>query len=96
MLTREDATSSSRSPTSHRWTASSERWTPSGWNAGRDQIRTLDAITSERLDGPHWNLQAGTRFSVGTGKANRKQKKLLHVGLVLGTHYTELTKLSSN
>ena len=52
-----DATSSSRSSPSLRWTASSERWTPSDWNAGRDQIRTLDAITSERLDGFHWNLQ---------------------------------------
>ena len=46
-----DATSS-RPPYPHRWTPSSERWTPSDWNAaGRDQIRTLDAIRLERLDG---------------------------------------------
>ena len=51
-----DATPSSRPSPSLRWTASSERWTPSDWNAGRDQIRTPDAITSERLDGFHWNL----------------------------------------
>ena len=32
-------------------TASSERWTPSDRNAGRDQIRMVGAIRSERLDG---------------------------------------------
>jgi hypothetical protein len=31
--------------------------TPSDRNAGRDQIRTLDAISSERLDGFRQNLQ---------------------------------------
>jgi phosphoglycolate phosphatase-like HAD superfamily hydrolase len=46
-----------RSPNPLPWTASSERWTPSDWNAGRDQIRTLDAISSERLDGFRQNLQ---------------------------------------
>jgi hypothetical protein len=51
-----DATPSSRSSPSYRWTASSERWTPSDRNAGRDQIRTLDAISSERLDGFRQNL----------------------------------------
>jgi hypothetical protein len=35
--------------------------------AGRDQIRTLDAITSERLDGFHWNLQTGN--SIGIAEA---------------------------
>jgi hypothetical protein len=50
MLTCETPTTG-RSPNSYAWTASSERWTPSDWNAGRDQIRTPDAIRSEHLDG---------------------------------------------
>ena len=45
-----DATSS-RPPFLRGRTASSERWTPSDRNAGRDQIRMVGAIRSERLDG---------------------------------------------
>ena len=62
-----DATPSSRPSPSLRWTASSERWTPSDWNAGRDQIRTPDAITSERLDGFHWNLHPHAHACPGAG-----------------------------
>ena len=54
-----DATSS-RPPFPRRWTASSERWTPSDRNTGRDQIRMVGAIRSERLDGFPRNPQAWT------------------------------------
>src|SRR5262249_1052715 len=46
-----------RRPHPQQWTASSERWTASNQNAGRDQFRTLDAISSERLDGLRQNPQ---------------------------------------
>ena len=45
-----------RAPTL-RWAASSEPWTASDRNGGRDQIRTLGAIASEYLGGFRRNLQ---------------------------------------
>jgi len=42
-------------PHPQQWTASSERWTASNQNAGRDQFRTLDAISSDYLDGLRQN-----------------------------------------
>ena len=64
-----DATSASRSSPSHRWTASSERWTPSERNAGRDQIRTPDAIRSEHLDGLPQNRTGISRDGPATSDA---------------------------
>jgi transposase-like protein len=78
-----DATPSSRPSPSLRWTASSERWTPSDWNAGRDQIRTPDAITSERLDGFHWNLQHRTKLH-STNPLERLNKEVKRRADVVG------------
>ncbi len=56
----------------HRPT-SSEWWTASNQNAGRDQFRTLDAISSERLDGLHQNPHTNGRLVRGTSAHAEKQ-----------------------
>ena len=86
-----DATPSSRSPPSYRWTASSERWTPSDRNAGRDQIRTLDAISSERLDGFRQNLHSALSTTADSREDRinpmaRRPPLSIHSDGVIGRH----------